>query len=152
MTEKEDKVSSDPEINQELVEALPKLTPEQVKRVSPKLVRQIYSPGQAIINQGEPPECFYIVISGKVEILHESLSGSSSTVDLRGPGHYFGEIGLLQNRPRSATVRAWKDGDVDVLALHREDFEEMMDESKATETLVAREMIQRLIELADFQS
>ena len=68
------------------------------------------------------------------------------------PGDYFGETGLLQDHPRSATVRVSSEVAVEVLALDRQHFEEMMDESKATEAQVAREMIQRLIELSDFQS
>ena len=121
-----------------LAQALPKLTAEQVNEVSPKLVRQTYEPGQVIINQGDPPDRFYIVIAGRAEVWHEGLSGKTGEIDTRKPGEYFGEVGLLQDRPRSATVRAPENGSVEVLAMDRQDFLELMDESKATEMNVAQ--------------
>jgi len=134
-----------------LTQALPKLTAEQVNEVSPKLVRQTYEAGQVIIKQGDAPDRFYIVIAGRAEVWHEGLSGQHGEIDIRKAGEYFGEVGLLQDRPRSATVRAPEDGQVEVLAMDRQDFLELMDESKATEMHVAQEMIQRLISLAEAQ-
>jgi CRP-like cAMP-binding protein len=134
-----------------LAQALPKLTAEQLKEVSPKLVRQTYEAGQVIMNQGDAPDRFYIILAGQAEIWHEGLSGQSGEIDIRKPGEYFGEVGLLQDRPRSATVRAPKDNSLEVLAMERQDFLALMDESKATEMSVAQEMIQRLISLAKAQ-
>lgn len=135
----------------ELAKALPQLTPEQAAEVSPKFRRQKFLPREVIIRQGEIADRFYIVISGYVEIWHESLTGSSEMVDKRGQGEYFGETGILQNRPRTATVRAPADTEVEVLVLDSNDFQEMMEDSRATEMHVAREMIQRLIRLANAQ-
>jgi len=134
-----------------LAQALPKLTAEQVAEVSPKLVRQSYEPGQVIISQGDAPDRFYIVIAGRAEVWHEGLSGKAGEIDTRNPGEFFGEVGLLQDRPRSATMRAPQDSPVEVLAMDRQDFLELMEESKATEMNVAQEMIQRLISLAEAQ-
>lgn len=134
-----------------LAQALPKLTAEQLREVSPKLVRQTYEAGQVIMSQGDAPDRFYIVLAGRAEVWHEGLSGQMGEIDVRKPGEYFGEVGLLQDRPRSATVRASEDSPVEVLAMDRQDFLELMDESKATEMNVAQEMIQRLISLASAQ-
>jgi CRP/FNR family cyclic AMP-dependent transcriptional regulator len=134
-----------------LAQALPKLTAEQVREVSPRLVRQTYEAGEVIMSQGDAPDRFYIVLAGRAEVWHEGLSGQSGAIDIRKPGEYFGEVGLLQDRPRSATVRAPKDAPVEVLAMDRQDFLELMQESKATEMHVAQEMIQRLISLANAQ-
>jgi CRP-like cAMP-binding protein len=134
-----------------LAEALPKLKPEQVAEVSPKLAQRTFGPGEEIIRQGDSPERFYIVLRGEIEVLHENLKGELGTVARRGPGAYFGETGLLQNRARNATVRAHESGDVEVLAMERADFLELMEASRATEMHVAQEMIKRLIKLADAQ-
>ena len=148
----ESKSSNKQGINQDLARALPRLTTEQVAEVSPKFIRVTYAPGEIIIRQDDLPERFYIVIRGRVEVVHEGLSGRTHTVNVRGPGEYFGEIGLLHNSPRSATVRAAAEGEVEVLALDRQAFKELIDDSRATEAQVALEMTQRLIHLADFQS
>ena len=149
MTGDENTAGSDK--SSELAHALPRLTAEEIAQVSPKLVRETYEPGEVIMRQGESPDRFYIIIRGNVEVLHENLSGEISTIAVRKPGEYLGEIGLLKHQPRSATVRAAEESTVELLAMNREDFEELIDESRATESQVAREMIQRLIILADFQ-
>jgi CRP-like cAMP-binding protein len=148
----DDHIDKGPETTDDLLaNALPKLTAEQVAEVSPKLVRRTYEPGEVIINQGDAPDRFYIIIGGQAEVWHEGLSGQSGEIDLRRAGEYFGEVGLLQDRPRSATVRAPEDGQVEVLAMDRQDFLDLMQDSKATEMNVAQEMIQRLITLAGAQ-
>jgi CRP-like cAMP-binding protein len=136
----------------ELARALPRLTTEQIAQVSPRLVRKTFAAGDEIIRQGESPDRFYILIKGEAEVCHENLSGEVEVVDTRRPGEYFGEIGLLRNQPRTATVRASHDGEVEVLAMERQDFQEMIGDSRATESQMARDMILRLIHLADFQS
>ena len=135
----------------QLAQTLPHLTPELIAEVSPKFEQQTFQPGQMIIKQGEIADCFFIIISGSVEIWHEGLSGQSEHVDTRNPGEYFGETGLLTNRPRTATVLAHQEGEVVVLVMGSREFQEMMEESKATEMHVAQEMLQRLISLANAQ-
>ncbi|MDX1616204.1 MAG: cyclic nucleotide-binding domain-containing protein [Candidatus Promineifilaceae bacterium] len=136
---------------QHLLQALPKLTPEEVAKVSPRLKRQRFGSGAVVISQGDDPDRFYIVIDGEAEVVHEGLSGRTATVDVCRPGDYFGEAGLLQNRPRNSTVRVPEGGFLEVLAMERDDFLAMLRESKATEMHVAQEMLQRLIELASAQ-
>jgi CRP-like cAMP-binding protein len=135
-----------------LARALPRLTAEQIAEVSPKLKRLTYGPGEEIVRQGEPADRFYVLIRGQAEVFHQSLSGHVESIDVRQPGEYFGEIGLLHDSPRSATVRASRDGEVEVLAMDRADFREMIDHSRGTESQVARDMILRLIQLSDYQS
>lgn len=137
---------------EQLAKALPRLTPEQIAAVSPRLKRRAFEPGEAIIHQGDPPDNFYIVLQGQAEVLYEDLEGRSEVVDVRKQGDFFGETGLLQDRPRSATVRADADSGVELLSLSREDFQAMMDESKATEMHLVQEMIQRLIRLANVEA
>lgn len=136
---------------EELAKALPKLTPEQLSDVSPHLTHETYKAGQTIIRQGETPDRFYILVGGQVEIWHDDLDGDAHLVAKIGPGEYFGETGLLHDDPRTATVRVSAGGEAAVLALDRQYFKEMIEVSKATEAQVAREMIQRLIELSDYQ-
>jgi CRP-like cAMP-binding protein len=134
-----------------LARALPRLTAEQIEQVSPNLRRESYRSGEEIIRQGEPPDSFYIIIGGKAEVCHENLEGEVEVIDQRLPGEYFGEIGLLKDWPRSATVRAPLDGDVEVLAMGKDDFQELIDRSKGTESHVAMDMIRRLIQLSKHQ-
>ena len=71
--------------------------------------------GTELIRQGDVGDRFYIVDAGSFEILHDGVR-----IDTTEPGGYFGEIALLHDVPRTATVRAIADGAV--WALDQEEF------------------------------
>lgn len=66
-----------------------------------------YQAGDIIIRQGEPPNNFYVVEQGEVEVVRPQTSGQAGdVVVVLGPGSFFGEKALLNNEPRVFSVRA----------------------------------------------
>ena len=68
-------------------------------------VEQTYQPGHEIVRQGDTGVGAFIIRSGKVEVVQER-SGKEMKIATLGPGDVFGEMALLDEFPRSATVRA----------------------------------------------
>ncbi|MCI0701241.1 MAG: ATP-binding cassette domain-containing protein [Planctomycetia bacterium] len=69
---------------------------------------EVYQPGEVIVRQGEPVNehsKFYLIRRGTVEVLRET-GGLPEKLTEMGPGRYFGEVALLMDQPRNATVRA----------------------------------------------
>jgi MFS family permease len=94
-----------------MLRALPAATIEQL---GAGLEHAEYLPRQVVFEQGERGERFYIVESGRAEVI---LDGC--LVETLGPGNCFGEIALLRDRPRSATVRASADAGMRLSVLQR---------------------------------
>ncbi len=85
-----------------------------------KVDRAHYERGEAIITQGEIGDRFYIIEKGKVEVARVSSGGPEVRLATLGPGEYFGEVALMRDLARTATVRALEP--TDVISLGRGDF------------------------------
>ena len=64
------------------------------------------APGTRIIVQGDTPDDFFVLVRGHVQILKAAGEAGDRVVNVLGPGSGFGEIGLLEGVPRTATVVA----------------------------------------------
>lgn len=93
-----------------------KLAVERTERVR----RAHFREGDVIIKQGEMGDRFYIIEAGEVEVLQEDARGECRRVATRTAGESFGEIALLKDTPRTATVQCLTP--VDVLIFARNDF------------------------------
>lgn len=101
-----------------LLEANPIFAPlplPTLERLGSRLVPVNVSAGATLFRQGEHGDRFYLVETGELEV---SVDGGPPKV--AGPGGSFGEIALLRDIPRTATVTARTDADL--FALEREDF------------------------------
>lgn len=79
-----------------------------------------FEPGDTIFRQGDPGDLVYSIVSGEVEIIREMPDGEERLLATMGPGEYFGEMALISDAARTATVRAR--GEVDLVAMGRADF------------------------------
>jgi hypothetical protein len=91
------------------------LPPMDLERLARQLDRIDTPAGTEVIRQGDVGDRFYVIDDGRFEI---AIDGKA--VAVQGEGEYFGEIALLQDVPRTATVRAIEDGAV--WALDQEEF------------------------------
>ncbi len=76
--------------------------------------------GETVFRQGDFPDRLYVIGTGEVEVIREDpLHGEISLARL-GAGEVFGEMGILGNTPRTATIRAATD--LELLSIHRTYF------------------------------
>jgi putative ABC transport system ATP-binding protein len=126
--------------------ALPSLSEEQLDKILPKLELLTYQAGETIIKQGDIADKFYTIVQGEVDIFQEKPDSEEVFLTKLYRNDYFGEIGLLQQSKRTATVRASGDSEVTLMAIDREIFSNMISESNATYAIISQQATQRLIE------
>jgi putative ABC transport system ATP-binding protein len=95
------------------------LSPGKLVEVAQQMERESYPAGTALIRQGDIGDKFYVIRSGKVDIQIADDSGSR-VVRTLSSGQFFGELALLEDQPRSATVVSTEP--VDVYTLSKEHF------------------------------
>jgi MFS family permease len=101
-----------------LLEAIPMFSPlsaATVEGLARKLSRFEVPAGSMIVREGQQSDRFYVIESGRVAVSHGEV-----LIRHEGPGEFFGEIGLLRDVPRTATVTAVED--TTLYSLSREDF------------------------------
>jgi CRP-like cAMP-binding protein len=79
--------------------------PKQLKSLARWTTTRSYQPGQIIVSEGQTGLGLYVIRTGKVQISMHSAHGERE-IRVMGPGESFGEISLLDDRPRSATATA----------------------------------------------
>jgi Cyclic nucleotide-binding domain len=112
-----------------LAAAFPHLPQSLLGEMAQSLEEARFRPGEVIVREGDPADRFYIIGSGQVEASQSAAEGDVH-VRTMGAGEYFGEVGLLATRTRTATVRAVSE--VRVLSLGRARFQALVDASEPT--------------------
>ena len=111
-----DRAGAAPEV--QLLGSLPlfsPLPPATLEYLAGRLVRKRVAAGETILTSGERGDAFFVMVEGTVEV-----SPDEGSVRQLGPGEHFGEIALLRDVPRTATVVATTD--VELLELAGEEF------------------------------
>ncbi len=92
------------------------LNPVTLDHLARVLDRVDVSAGDVIVHEGDESDLFYVIESGRVQV----TAADGQVLREEGPGDYFGEIGLLRDVPRTATITAMEP--TVLLALEREEF------------------------------
>jgi alkyl hydroperoxide reductase subunit AhpC len=83
--------------------------------------------GDTIVAEGDEADTFYVIAQGEVAITRRTWEGDEIELATLGPGQFFGEVGILAETRRTATVRAIDE--VELLALSWQEFQETLQQS-----------------------
>ena len=82
------------------------LTDDQLESISSFTFEKAFGPGELIVEEGQTGNGLYVIVSGNVEVLKGDLAANPQVLAKRGAGDVFGEMALLGEWPRTASVRA----------------------------------------------
>jgi hypothetical protein len=122
--------------------AFPRLSKPVLTATSNRAESLQFAAGDQVVRQGDPADRFYIITQGEVTVTRQDSAGKTVQVATLGPGQFFGEIGLLADSPRIATVAAKTP--LEVLALDRETFRSVTESSEGTAEDLAEVVRERM--------
>jgi CRP/FNR family cyclic AMP-dependent transcriptional regulator len=121
-----------------LLQDLSKKELSQLAKVSDDLEVEA---GKELTREGETGQEFFVIVEGEIEVMIKGKRVAS-----RGGGDFVGEIALLENIPRTATVTAKTP--LRLFVLTRQDFRLLVDENRSVEQKVMRTLARRVVELS----
>ena len=108
------------------------------------IVRNSVGRNETIIGAGDPTGSLYIVISGRLKVLMQDEQGREVILAILGSGEFFGEMGLLDDNPRSASVVTLEP--CELLSISKSDFKRCLIENSDLSLMVMRGLVRRLRE------
>jgi CRP/FNR family cyclic AMP-dependent transcriptional regulator len=126
------------------------LEPDELARLSSKAVIHSYPKNTIVINQGDISNSLYVIVEGRVRVFLSNEEGKEIILNIQGPGEYFGEIALLDSRPRSASVITMEKCRIAILS--KPDFETFLLESPPIMLKIMQNTFAQLRALTDIVS
>jgi len=114
-----------------LEKVFPDLAGPDLDSLAERAEKVSFDAGDTIVAEGDPADRFYVIARGEVSITRRSSDGDEIELGTLGPGQFFGEVGILAETRRTATVRALSD--VELLALSWDEFRESLEQSDRAE-------------------
>ena len=102
------------------VEIFSPLSAAELRELVNHVIVKTYAAGEVPVRQGDSGDSFYIIKSGRVDVVVEKSPRESAVVATLGPGNFFGEMSLLTGAVRTATIRV-KD-DAELIVIDKESF------------------------------
>ena len=97
---------TDTDIDLQAISLFAELEPAALSALKPLLQPVNFAPGQTILIEGEPGDCCYIIVNGRVKFLTNTAGKEELFLGEAGKGEYFGELSMLTGSPRAARVVA----------------------------------------------
>ena len=140
-------IISDGQIIEEyLAHVFPALDEDQLVEATRDMELQKFLPGTVIVQEGRPPDSFYLVTRGEVEVVLPTGDDREVVVTRLHSGQYFGEVELLRGGANIATIRAAPETGVEVGVLDCGEFERLMSGSAPTRAQIDQVVQQRVLE------
>jgi CRP/FNR family cyclic AMP-dependent transcriptional regulator len=117
---------------------------DQLRMLVTVVTRRSAPRASLIMAAGDPTDSLYIVISGRLKVMMGDAEGKEVILSIIGPGEFFGEMGLIDDSPRSASVVAIEP--CELLSLSRRDFKKCMAENFEMTITVMKGLVRRLRE------
>jgi putative ABC transport system ATP-binding protein len=109
------------------VELFKQLTPSEIANIADRMQTRKYNSGDIMIRQGDPGEDFYLIGRGRAAVSTQVSGEAERQVATLAAGDVFGEMALLTDEPRNATVQALEE--LEVYCLSKQDFRDALERS-----------------------
>jgi CRP/FNR family transcriptional regulator, cyclic AMP receptor protein len=118
------------------------LSEKDLEDISKLAVTRNYPKNTMVLCEGDNSDSLYVILSGKVKVFLSDEDGKEVILNVQGEGEYFGELALLDNAPRSASVMTADDTKLAVIS--KSAFEACLNKNPGMSLKISQGLAQRL--------
>jgi signal transduction histidine kinase len=122
--------------------AFPGIKPNEIEELISNSQVRSYSPGAVLCRENAVEDRFYMILEGEVEVTKNINNNEARLLKTLSAGDFFGEMALIQNAPRAATVRA--KSSLTTLELDKAAFDKVLNNSSSIAMAMVNEISDRL--------
>lgn len=126
------------------VPLLQSLNEAQLELIAAGSVRKNYPKGRTIVSEGEPSQSLFILLSGRAKVQRSDSEGKEVILAVIGSGEFFGEMSIIDDSPRSASVITLES--CDFMSINKDSFKAMLMQSPEICMQIMRGLVRRLRE------
>jgi CRP/FNR family cyclic AMP-dependent transcriptional regulator len=115
---------------------------DQLRMLTTVVTRRSVTRSSTVMASGDATDSLYIVLSGRLKVMMSDAEGKEVILSILGAGEFFGEMGLIDDAPRSASVVAIEA--CELLAITKRDFKKCLAENFEMAMAVMRGLVRRL--------
>lgn len=120
------------------------LSEQQLEQLAAGSARRSFPKGRTIVSEGEPSQSMYILLAGRAKVQRSDSEGKEVILAVLGSGEFFGEMSLIDDSPRSASVITLEP--CEFMAVSKDAFKAMLMQSPDVAMNVMRGLVRRLRE------
>ncbi|MFT3895694.1 MAG: ATP-binding protein [Anaerolineales bacterium] len=124
--------------------AFPGIKPAEIEELIAHSSVRSYTPGAVLCRENHIEDRFYMILEGEAEVTKNINNTEERLLQTLGPGDFFGEMALIHNAPRAATVTAKTD--LTTLELNKSAFNQVLQNSSSVAMAMVSEISNRLRE------
>lgn len=128
---------------------LSRLKSEHLDLLAAQVKQRVYEKNTVIITEGEQSDSLYIVNNGEVKIYISDDDGKEMQLQILGPGDYFGELALIDRKPRSASAMATCRSQLSVIT--SDDFMKCLTDNNEMALIMLQVLTKRLRDATELQ-
>jgi CRP/FNR family cyclic AMP-dependent transcriptional regulator len=115
---------------------------DQLRMLTTVVTRRSLPRSTTVMASGDPTDSLYIVLSGRLKVMMSDAEGKEVILSILLPGEFFGEMGLIDDAPRSASVVSIEA--CELLSIAKRDFKKCLAENFEMAQAVMRGLVRRL--------
>ncbi len=123
------------------------LDAQELEQISQHAITRTYPKNSVIINEGDPAESLYVITKGKVKIFLTDETGKEVIINCQNQGEYFGELALIDEAQRSASVMTMEHSTFLVISKHS--FRDLLAKCPGIALSLIKDLTRRVRALTD---